>query len=698
MKKIISGLICLAIGAAALVPVSAAESDKMKAALGAVKERIEIPAELSVFRSGIRNERNEEIGYTFHWSNEDGNESIYVSADSLGRINSYSHNLDTKRSAGLAETSKADALQLADSMLKKAAPELFANGGDLLVYEESRTTGRAYNDFCLYDFTYLRRKDGIEVENNSAQISVRAYADTAYVADMNLSWDYDTTFSAEKAALSNPNDSYIAQFPIELVYGRRYGTPVPIVLKNSLEIDSDVVMQYQFKDEPGYISATDGKILSPDSYHDEYYLTEASAGGMKQELAADNAFSVEELAELDRIEGLISEEDAEKLIRSISSLGIGAKMEKTASHIFRYRPWYISENSDADAESFRMRLSLSEDNKHTSVTLDAQTGEIISFSATGDYAEKTTGNAKAAIAKLLDEVCAQKAQECEEATESDNEYYLSGNMRRIVNGIPYEGNGISYGYSKKYSRISSYDLQWDEYTEHFADPNTAIGLDTATDKIFAIAPLKLVYIKVDNRFCLCYALSKSSYYTKLDAASGEPLYKQTETSPISYDDISGHWAESAILRLADVGMFEPSESFRPDESITQAELLRLMANAFLGGNYQDWSEEEFYEMLNRNEYIKDGEKNPNAAVLREDAFVFAVRFMGYDKVAGLRDIFRCSYSDSAEISPEKLGHTAILTGFGIISGDVNSIRGRDNTTRSEAAMIVYKALTSAGVR
>ena len=98
-------------------------------------------------------------------------------------------------------------------------------------------------------------------------------------------------------------------------------------------------------------------------------------------------------------------------------------------------------------------------------------------------------------------------------------------------------------------------------------------------------------------------------------------------------------------------------------------------------------------MLIRNNYISESEKNPSAPVLREDAFVFMIRFMGYERVAKLSGIFNCPFSDANEISPEKLGYAAILSGFGVISGDASQVRANDNITRAETAMMLYKYLT-----
>ena len=519
---------------------------------------------------------------------------------------------------------------------------------------------------------------------------------------MSIIWDYDTVFEEETAALENPEGKYIETFPIELLYERRYGNTVePIVLKDGTKLSGNVAMQYSFKDNVGYISAVTGEELTPYSRDLIEYTGRGSAQNLKAEASADEgaSFTEEELAELDRVENLISAERAEEIIRAVSALKLSDGMERSYANTFRIKPWYFLDDKNVDNEKFVIRVGLEdeESNRFVSAQLDAETGEILSIDNYGYYNEQedNTGDAKAAVEKLLSEVCAQKASECEEAKEDDDEYYLSGTMRRLVNGVPYSSNYIRYTYDKRYSRISSYILEWDEYTEYFTAPDKAIGLDAAAQKMFEAAPLKLIYINSDGKFRLCYTISKSRYYADIDAVTGEPIRRDTkeEAAQIDYSDISGHWAETAIRRLAEVGISEAADTFRPDEQMTQIEMLRLFAGAFLGGTYQNYGEEQLYAMLERSRYVKEGEKNPQAAVSREDAFVYMVRFMGYERVANLSGIFSCNYADAEQISADKLGYAAILTGFGVISGDVNTIRAKDNTTRAEAAMMVYKYLT-----
>ena len=58
-------------------------------------------------------------------------------------------------------------------------------------------------------------------------------------------------------------------------------------------------------------------------------------------------------------------------------------------------------------------------------------------------------------------------------------------------------------------------------------------------------------------------------------------------SAASFRDTGGHWAASAIAKIASLGWIEgyPDGTFRPDQTVTRAELMAMM-NRALGRNPQ----------------------------------------------------------------------------------------------------------------
>ena len=169
------------------------------------------------------------------------------------------------------------------------------------------------------------------------------------------------------------------------------------------------------------------------------------------------------------------------------------------------------------------------------------------------------------------------------------------------------------------------------------------------------------------------------------------LYKTPES--FKYSDIKGHWAESAINKLAEVQIGFEGKNFTPDEAVKQSDLLKLFAAGTRHKSYLDFDTEELYKILMDEEVILENEKNPDGTVKREDAFVFMIRLQGLEKVAKLNEIFKVTYADQELLTKEKTGYAAILTGLDIICGNGGKLRPKDNITRAEAAVMLYNYMT-----
>ena len=696
MKRIVSVMLSIVVLVSFVVPISA-ENTNIEQALAGVKARIEVPEGYTVFRSSMTEYGKE--SYYFNWSEEEGSGSLSLHTDAKGRIMSYFLSKETPRSdyPSLPDLNREQAQILSDEFLKNSAAELVENEQDKLYLDSS--SAEQSGGITYYGFTYYRKHNGSEVLNNNAHITVTAYDGVAYVSDASIEWNYDMAFSDDAATLENPKTAYYNAFPIELRYERTYENIIK-TLADGTEIVDDVVLLYGFKDGAGYISAVDGKVLEVE-IDDEYRLTGGAGGSnsvMKEEMAADTAFSAAELAEIERVEGLMSKEDAEKLLRGVPSLDISADMTVKSVRIYRQRPWYLTENSNVDDEKFLISISLRDDEKGESaaMTADAESGEIKNIYRYGGE-EKKEGNSQAVIDAFIKAVVPEKTAECEEAVTNEDEYGISANMRRIVNGVPYSNNGIRYSYSKEFSRISNYNLEWDEYTD-FTDPKQAMAKTSAEDKILELAPLKTIYIPNGGKYRLCYSISKTERQADIDAVTGEAVYESypTQRMNINYSDIGGHWAEFAVRALSDAGIGEAADEFKPDEKMTQKELLTYLASAFLGRYYWEYDEDNFYETLERRGYIKPDERNPSGQVLREDAFLYMVRFMGFERVAKLDGIYNVAYNDASELSKDRTGYAAILTGFDVVSGDGQNLRPKNEITRAECAMMVYKYFSYKG--
>ena len=108
--------------------------------------------------------------------------------------------------------------------------------------------------------------------------------------------------------------------------------------------------------------------------------------------------------------------------------------------------------------------------------------------------------------------------------------------------------------------------------------------------------------------------------------------------------------------------------------------------------YANYTQEELYDVLITDKIISEGEKSPDALITREQAFIYIIRLAGLERVAKLENIYKIEYADSHLLTNGKIGYSAILSGLNVIEGDGGSLRPKDNLTRAETIVILYRYL------
>ncbi|MBQ8525286.1 MAG: hypothetical protein IJ460_00990 [Clostridia bacterium] len=685
MKKLISMVIAFVMCMCTFNVFADGTDLAMQDALVAVKDKIDIPAEAKNFESGSY---TTEAGtyYNFYWSDDDHNISVNVDCDSLGRISSYNSYENSKNeSPKLIRVTKEQIFEQADSFIRKALPELFENSGDCLVYNEAKSSGRLNHSNTRYTFVYGRMYNGIPVLSNTATVSAVVRGDKVQISNLYCSWYYNAEFDTASDLEGDVSAKYFEQYPLEMIYQKQYSY-MPIAKSKQ---EDTAVLLYRFKDgEMGYVSASTGEKIAADSVNDYGVTMEASA-----DMAAGAANSKStsrlteaELREIDEISGLVSQEEAEKMLKEYKELNIGSLKTQSFSVNKSENKYYINVNMIADKE---------ESSHYFYASLDGKTGEILNINnhiynskgaipADGDYADAV----KIADA-FVQKAASGKIKEC--VAEDQGEKSFTVRYTRLVNGVKYTDNSISAVANAVDKYITSYSLSWDDDVSAFVSPDKAISAEVAYEAVRNTAPIKAVYVLSGGKFVKCVAPSADEEI-RLDALTGELIRRNKgSVSKQEYTDISGHWAEVMVKALADVGIGLDSEELHPDMAICQADFLRLMLCAFRSSTvYRSCDADELYE--NVSDIISEEERNDDAEVKREDAFYYMIKFMGYDKIAEM-DIFRSDFADSTDLSGNRLGSAALLTGFGVVNGDDGELRAGDSITNAETVALIYNYLT-----
>ncbi len=695
IKKLTAGLLCFMLLFSLTAVADVQTGDRVKDVLLKVKQKVDVPDLFTQFESSEYTDEKEEIQYSFSWNNDDYSISMNINSDENGNISYYyfrDRNIfsspDLKR---LSEVKKEDAFLVADAFIKKIAPECFENENDRLVYFEKNSLGEASSRGTYYNFSYKRMKDGIFVGDNIAEVSVFAGdKNNIIVSTVTVSYDYSASFEEIKSEIENYEGKYNEIFPAEMIYERDN-----LYYRTDSEKKTELI--YRIKDNDiGYMSAYSGERIIPDPESNFRGVTGGAIfnQAMKEEMSADSALSPVEIKEIETINGLKSSDEIRKTIENMPYLDFSSSFEKNYEALTKQDERYIYN------AHFKLNDEKTQNNLRYSA--DAQSGKILNiYNDIYDYTKPYSDDKKetlseekwAEIDKKVAEITAFASEsEIKSCTEPKKEYYgglAHYTYTRKVKGIKYPANSIGVAFNESENRLQSFSLNFTD--DIFDDPENAINEKTAYAKILEIAPLRKIYIKSDGIYKLCFGLDYSGYL-KINAFSGENAEKNSVLTAKEYTDIENHWSKEAIKALSDVGIALMEESFKPDSEITQSDLLRLFASGIYHNSYISLDENELYELMINEKIITEAEKNPSAAVKREDAFCYLVRLSGLEKVAKLSNIYKTDFSDNSEITPSKIGYAAILSGFGVVEGNGGTLKPASLITRAEAATLLYKYL------
>ncbi len=668
MKRCLIVMLCI-IMCSSLVLADTGTSKDMENALLAVKQKVDVPSDLTSFYPASRDEQGR-TSYSFVWQNEDGTKSLEITSDAQGRIQRYYFfDNSLKSTKKLTKLSKDDILGFAGEFIQKTIPETLKKS-DTLVYEKDSWTVENLS----YTLAYKRMREGIEVKNNGLTLRIGVCDDIAYVKSMNLTYDYDCEFEDSTIELESFEKAYRSVFPEELIYKDEY----------SAKGDRSTVLVYRFKDsEAGYILASTGEKAVEDT--DDIYFDSADKEAAGNGAMRDDVLSEKERQELEKVEGLIGQAEAEKILKGLPYVKFEDSLIKESYDIYvRNKSYVVSvgyRNADGD--------------RYLSASFDGKTGRILSLYNKVPYTESAKDSPdetkKNDAVKKMDEFLGVAASgtlsEFRENPLQTSGVRINRDFDREVNGIRYINDGINVSFDTSYDMITSFNLDYDEGAV-FASPHGIATEDEAYEELLSIAPIKKEYMKTNGIFRVCYTLSVR--LPEIDAFTKEryPL-ESTDNKDYNYTDIDGHWAEEKIEKLAEIQIGYEGETLRPDDEATQYDLLRLFAAGIRYRYYLDYDEDNLYSILESENVISKDEKSPQSPVTREDAFMFMVRLDGLSKVAELDGIFKVDYIDCEDISKDKIGSAAILTGMGIISGDGSALRPKDNITRAEVMVMIY---------
>ncbi len=672
MKKIVSLIAAAAVMMSFTSAFAENNADELQKVLVSVKPRVGVTDEYTEFTSRTF-ATDSGSSYMFNWSTEDGGKNISVTAYEDGVITSYN---SYERSDGydgpkIASMPKEDAKAIAEAFEDKINPdypyetEIFERGGTSL-YDGVRNFG-----ITVYiNGVPLSETGSIGVDTVKGTVtSYSVWYDPAAAVDFESA---DAFIGADVA-----KNAYKEKLGMELVYSSYY------------DYDSDKLTFYpayvQKSSYGRYINALTGEVENMNRDYPIFASYGGAAANMKEEDALESGLSPREIEEIDNINGLISKTDIEKQIKDNKTLVVPSDMKAERVNLYK--------DTSEDTYFYNISMSSSDDDKYVRVTANAKTGEIISFSMSRDYdvneqdIEYTYRNDN-----ILKALAGGKADEyAYNETASGYDRYVNGARVERDGAYMTITNGVLTNYSITYSDVE------------FPSVDDAMTADEAADAFFEQMEYKPVcmetYREDGAHIVPVYAYDGS--YTSVNPFTGKLIdwrnreVTSKEEEPLSYSDISGHYAESYINALAEYGIGFEGGSFKPDEKITQSDLLTLLT--FVSGGesviVRYGSTEQIdaaYARAAAANIIKENERDDDAVITRETASIYLIRAIGAEEYAKYEDIYVTPYADVTE----NKGYIALLTAMGVVKGDDSgSFNPKREITRAETAVMIYNYLT-----
>ncbi len=700
LKRLGAFAVAFIMGISLLPSASASETEALKKLVSSAKTRLGITAEYTEFKSS-KSEVAGESSYNLNWQTEDGKKSINAVIKDNGEITRYNRYCETGyEKAGVAAFSEETYIEKAKAWVSKVNPGFVKE----LDFDVKADIGSIYSYSVYVEFD--RKINGIAVAGDYVSLSLDKY--TGEVSNMTVGWHKtDKVFES---------DNIISLEEAKKILGERAELTLCYVYNRAPEVDKAI---------PVYYAKNIGKMISAETGEDfeiEYIDSDANNKfNTSEDVMTPSApegggggsgLTDKEIADIEKLTGLMSESEVKALIAKMAGTDVASFKATSISYSKQENISLYRYNDGEKTYRYVVRVNLADgENGSGSVTLDAETGELLSLysykynTAYSKKYDKARKELRKEAEKFVNKWASDVAEEVALFDETDDIEGGGFSFLQSVNGIRFDGNNIRVSVDAKTGKITRFTKNWDGELE-FAPLEGVISLEEATEKYIEAAGVSLYYIPNgisryygnDNarEFALAYELSYDAP-PYISAYNGQALdwdlfpYGQDKEEYVIQPDLKGHFAEKAITELAKNGivlckdeLFRPDALLMTDECVSFIEVWNHGGEPYIRPNL-------VYELIRRG-IIREGERMA-PVITRELAVSYVVRLVGLEKVAVLSGIYKTGFADEKEISANRIGYVAIAKGLKIVGGSGNGrFEPQRGVTRAEFAVMLYNAL------
>lgn len=692
-----------------------AETTAMREAILDVKKRADIPKELDKFVYDTetrydttyycfvwyRVDKEDEEKYNYDYDDIDFELAMDISAEYVkveyykGFISSYYHYSAERGGSSKPSFSKFTSGQqdaLAKKYLYQLNPDLKGNP----VIKRNSFEKSLFGTTVKYSIS--RKENGVDFPNNYGSITIDR--DTGELIVYSLKWWSGAVLpdASKKLTVQKVSDIYASRKPLEAYYdifskyeydeetGESVYTPYVLAVyeptvSGENEIDAITGKYTSLYDDKEKFSYTDAYSWGGGS---EY----VSAGAPVEDYEDEDYLSDSELESLQKENEFLSYEEALKIIKADEYIVFNKELVLKSNTISSYTDDYGVSHPSRYLQFEFTSADEKKDDIYLNVTLDAYSGEIISYRKSYYYGKSnkntTQLNEKSALElaeKAAEHFIGGKAEEYryDENVKIEKDT-TNGTFKytRYVNDLPAVFDYMNISINSR-GEVLSFDHRYHEI--EFPEANL-VSEKEAYDKLFEHMKPDLYYtgftdLQLAPHVYLTYKF-ESSYL--INAVTGERITSygdlyytaEKEAEPtkeaVLYTDIKGHKYEKEITELFEYGVrITDSETLDPDGAITIGEFMKLCSKAHgssFSGLYPD--ERKYSEELGRYEYFD----NPMLKEKLTYGELAKIYVYGYEnnrfEAAGIEGIFASPYKNISRDNPY-CGYIAIAKAKGLIA-------------------------------
>lgn len=480
-----------------------------------------------------------------------------------------------------------------------------------------------------------------------------------------------------------------------------------------------------------YVDAVTGTLVNLTELTQE--LEKGAMGGASSDTAAteettaaapESSLSGAEQAGVSKLEGVLEQEALDAKARAISELGLNAYTLSTV----HYSVPREDTKDDTVTATLRYSRQVNGSSWRRTVTVDAKTGALIRVSSSSWMPDEEvsrpfdTAKAQETAVAFLTKYCPEPFAKTAlyghtDALEDDHRLSHSFTFAQQAHGYFYTGNSLAVGVDATDGSISAYEKTFDDSIT-FEAPIGLLSEQQALDTWLNTYAVTLRYISVPTavdssvpndralkdygvsylyRLVLGYTLERDAYLLGIDAKTGKVSAPDwaAEENRITYQDISNHWAQDKIETLAKYGVGYWDGVFLPNQSLTQLDLLVLLASTegYVYHAMEEDAADRLYEFSYDLGLLTPEERNDSAILSRGTVVKMMLDAVGYGSIAQLEDIFQTSFTDKDSIPDALYGYAALSQGLGMVSGSADGqFQPNKDATRAQAAVMLYNLM------